>query len=327
MASHIERREFLAALGSAAAWPLAARAQQAGKLPTIAVLGADPAVWASWTAAFEARLGQLGWLQGRTVTIEYRWAEGRATGDAEIAAEFVRQKVDVILTYATAALAVKRATSVIPVVFVLASDPIGAGLVTTLGRPDGNVTGLSQQAADLASKRVELLREVIPQLHQLVIIGNPGYSDTKREIDEVQSVARTLGLEIAPLEVRRPDDIAIAFETMKGGADALYVVGDPLTAANRTRIITFALSMRLPMIFNTREHVQAGGLMSYGPNFPDQFRRAADYVDKILRGSKPADIPVEQPTKFDLVINLTTAKALRLKIPESFLLRADEVIE
>ena len=328
MASYIARRKFLAALGgAAAAWPLAARGQQAGKLPTIAVLGADPTVWAPWTAAFEARLGQLGWLQGRTVTIEYRWAEGRATGDAEIAAEFVRQKVDVILTHATAALAVKRATSVIPVVFVLASDPIAAGLVTTLGRPDGNVTGLSQQAADLASKRVELLREVIPQLHQLVIIGNPGYSDTKREIDEVQSVAHTLGLEIAPLEVRRPGDIAIAFETMKGGADALYVVADPLTAANRTRIITFALSMRLPMIFNTREHVQAGGLMSYGPNFPDQFRRAADYVDKILRGSKPADIPVEQPTKFDLVINLTTAKALGLKIPESFLLRADEVIE
>ena len=324
----MRRREFIAGLGgAAAAWPLAIEAQPVAKLPTVGVLGANPGVWSPWTAAFEARLGQLGWLPGRTIAIEYRWAEGRRARDAEIAAEFVHQKVEVIVTNAAAALAVMQATTVIPIVFVLATDPLGDGLVTTLARPGGNVTGLSQQAADLASKRVALLREVVPQLHRFAMIGNGSYPDASREIDEVQSAARKFGVKVAVLEVHRPEDIAPAFEAIRGGVDALYVVGDPLIAASRTRIMTFALSMRLPMIFNTREHVRAGGLISYGPDFSSQFRRAAEYVDKILRGTKPADIPVEQPTKFDLVVNLTTARALGLTVPPTLLAIADEVIE
>ena len=246
---------------------------------------------------------------------------------AEIAAEFVRLKVDVIVTTATAVPTVKQATSVIPIVFALGTDPLGSGLVASLARPGGNVTGLSIQQSDIAGKRLELLREVVPGLRRLAIMGNVGYPKAVLEMGEVQAAARTLGLEVAPLEIRRAEDIAPAFEALKGSADALYVVGDALVHANRTRIITFALSARLPTIFNNRDYVEAGGLMSYGPNFSDLFRRAADLVDKILRGTKPGDIPVEQPTKFDLVINLTTAKALGLEVPPTLLARADEVIE
>ena len=200
-------------------------------------------------------------------------------------------------------------------------------MVASLARPGGNVTGLSIQSTDLAGKRLELLREVVPNLHRLAIMANVGDSQAVLEVGEVQAAARTLGLEVAPLEIRRAGDIAPVFETFKAQADALYVVQNALVAANRTRIITLALGARLPTIFNNRSHVQAGGLMSYGPNFPDLFRRAADFADKILRGTKPSDIPVEQPTKFDLAFNLTTAKALGLAIPEPILSRADEVIE
>jgi putative tryptophan/tyrosine transport system substrate-binding protein len=209
----------------------------------------------------------------------------------------------------------------------LAGDPVGGGVVASLARPGGNVTGLSIQSTDLASKRLELLREVLPRLRRLAIIGNVGFSQVVLEMGEVQAVARGLGIEVAPLEIRRAEDIAPAFEALKAQADALYVVGDALVNTNRTRIMTFSLSARLPTSFNSRVFVQAGGLMSYGPNFSDQFRRTAEMVDKILRGTKPGDIPVEQPSRFELVINLTTAKALGLTIPESFLLRADEVIE
>jgi ABC-type uncharacterized transport system substrate-binding protein len=200
-------------------------------------------------------------------------------------------------------------------------------LVASLARPGGNVTGLSNQAIDLASKRLELLREVVPRLRRLAIMVNIGYPAAVLEMGEVQVAARTLSLEVALLEIRRANDIAPAFEALKAQADALYIVGDALVNANRTRIITLALGARLPIMFNTRIYVQAGALMSYGPNFLDQFRRTAELVDKILHGAKPADIPVEQPTKFELVLNLTTAKALGLMIPESLLLRADEVIE
>jgi putative ABC transport system substrate-binding protein len=324
----MRRRDFIKVIaGSAAAWPLAARAQQAGKLPTIGLLGADAMGWRQWTDAFTERLRALGWIEGRTVAIEYRWSEGRPERAAEIAAEFVRLKVDLILTAGSAVTTLMQATPVIPIVFALAPDPVGAGLVASFARPGGNVTGISIQATDLASKRVEFLREIVPGLHRLAVMVNVGYPQAVREMGEVQAAARTLGIDVAPLEIRRAEDIAPAFAALKAQADALYIAIESLILANRTSIITLAVGARLPTIFGTRDYVQAGGLMSYGPNFADLFRHAADMVDKILRGTKPGDIPVEQPTKFELVLNLTTAKALGLTIPESFLSRADELIE
>jgi putative ABC transport system substrate-binding protein len=274
------------------------------------------------------RLRELGWIEGRTVAIEYRWAEGRSERAAEIAAEFARRKVDVIVTSGTALIeAAKQATSVIPIVFAAAGDPVGTGLVASLARPGGNVTGLSLQQTETTGKRLELLREVVPGLGRLAILANVDNPAVVLDMREVQTTARTLNLEVITLEIRRGEDIAPAFEALNGRAEALYVVIDALVNTHRIRINTLALAARLPTMNTFREVVEAGGLMSYGANFPDLYRRAADYVDKILRGTKPADIPVEQPTKFDLVINLTTAKALGLKIPESFLARADEVIE
>jgi putative ABC transport system substrate-binding protein len=324
----VKRREFITLVGGAAAWPLAARAQQPGKLPTIGLLGSGTAsAWGQWVAAFVKRLRELGWIEGNTVAIEYRWAEGRPERYAEFAAEFVRLKVDVIVTVGGAVLAAKQATSAIPIVFAAANDPLGTGLVPSLARPGGNVTGLSSQGADLASKRVELLREVVPGLRRLAIMSNPGYSAAVLEMGEAESAARTLGLDVVRLEIRQAPDIAPAFEALKGRAEALYVAADPILTTYRVRIITLANVARLPLIASASEFVEAGGLVSYGPNQPDLWRRAGDYVDKVLRGTKPADIPVEQPTKLDLVINLTTAKALGVTIPESLLLRADEVIE
>jgi putative ABC transport system substrate-binding protein len=273
------------------------------------------------------RLRELGWIDGRTIAIEYRWTEGRPERTTEIAAEFVRLKVDVIVTFGTAVPIVKQATTVIPVVFAIAQDPVGGGLVASLAKPGGNVTGLSLQASDVAGKRVELLREVVPQLRRLAILVDFGNPQSVLEMGEVQAAARMLGIEVAPLAIRRAEDIAPAFEALKPQADALYVVTNALINANRTRIITLALSARLPTIFNTRDLVQAGGLMSYGPKNSDLFRHSADYVDKILRGMKPGDIPVEQPTKFEFVFNLTTAKALAVTVPSSLLARADEVIQ
>jgi putative tryptophan/tyrosine transport system substrate-binding protein len=324
----MRRRDLITLLSGAAAWPLAARAQQA-KLPTIGFLGAStPSGQSQRTAAFVQRLHELGWVEDRTVTIEYRWAEGRADRAAEIAAEFVRLKVDVIFTSGTpATLAAKQATSVTPIVFAGVADPIGTGMVASLARPGGNVTGSSVQSADLAGKRLALLHEAVPDLRRLAILGNPDTPAAVTEIAEAQAAAPALGLESSTFEIRRAEDIAPAFDALAGRADALYVATDPLLFTHRIRINTLALGARLPTVYNLREGVEAGGLMSYGPNFPDQFRRAADFVDKILRGAKPADIPVEQPTKFDLVINLTTAKALGFTVPEAFLLRADEVIE
>jgi putative tryptophan/tyrosine transport system substrate-binding protein len=326
--SDIRRREFLALLGATAAWPPAVRAQQPAKLPTVGFVGSNASAWSPWTADFVQRLRELGWIEGRTIAIEYRWSEGRPERNAEIAAEFVRLKVDVIVTNNFALPTLMQATEVIPIVFALANDPVGGGWVESLARPGRrNVTGLSMQSTDLASKRVELLREVLPRLRRLAAIGNAGNPQSVLEMGEVQAVARGLGIEVAPLEIRRAEDIAPAFEALKAQADALYVVGDALINANRTRIMTLSLSARLPTIFNARVFVQAGGLMSYGPNFSNQFRRTAELVDKILRGTKPGDIPVEQPSRFELVINLTTAKALGLEVPPTLLARADEVIE
>ena len=309
------RREFIKLLGgAAAAWPMVARAQQAAKLPTVGFLGTST-FRSQWITAFVQRLRELGWIEGRTVAIEYRWAEGRSERFAEIAAEFVRFKVDVIFTTGSAVLAVKHTTSVIPVVFTLAQDPLGTGLVASLARPGGNVTGISNQQTDLAAKRLELLREVVPTLRRLAILANAGNPAAVLEMFDVQATARTLSLEVTTSEFRQVEGFEPAFETLKGGTDALYVCSDSLTFTHRVRIKTLALALRMPMIYVERENVEAGGLMSYGPNFPDLFRRAADYVDKILRGAKPADLPVEQPTKFDLVVNLTTAKALGLTMP------------
>jgi putative ABC transport system substrate-binding protein len=326
----MKRREFITLVGGASVmWPLAARAQQQ-KLSTIGFLGTTTAsAQVQRTTAFAQRLRQLGWIEGQTVAIEYRWAEGRYERFAEIAAEFIRLKVDVIVTAATApVLAAKQATSVIPIVFAVAGDPVGGGLVASLARPGGNVTGLSLQQTDLAAKRLELLREVLPGLRRLAIMGNVGSPMIVLELREVQSTASSAGLAVATLEIARREDIPLAFEAaLNGRADALYVCADPLVNANRLGIVTSAQIARLPTMFGEREHVEAGGLMSYGPNLPDLFRRAAEYVDKILRGAKPTDLPVEQPTKFELVINLKIAKALGVEVPAILLARADEVIE
>lgn len=329
MAIKIVRRKFIAGLVSAAVWPLAVRAQQPAKPPTIGFLGPlTPSVQSEWTAAFVQRMREHGWIDGRTIAIEYRWAEGRSERFAEIAAEFVRLPVNVIVTGGTAAvIAAKQATLVIPIVFGTAGDPVGTGLVASLARPGGNVTGFSNESADLPGKRLDLLRKVVPGLHRLAIMANVGGPIGVLEMREVQAAAGTLGLQVSTLELRRAEDIGPAFETLKDRADALYVVTDPLVNSNRAEINALALGARLPTMHGLRGYVDAGGLMSYGANIPESFRRAGDYVDKILRGAKPADLPVEQPTKFDLVINLKTAKTLGLTVPEPLLARADAVIE
>jgi putative tryptophan/tyrosine transport system substrate-binding protein len=324
----MRRREFIGVLGgTAAAWPLAARAQQPAKLPTIGFLGqSTPSVEGLRLAAFLKRLRELGWIEDRNVAIEYGWGEGSGERFAKIAADFVRRKV--IVTSGTAnVVAAKQATSVIPIVFAVAGDPIANDLVASLARPGGNITGLSTVATDLAGKRVELLREAVPGIRRLATIGNVSNPLSVLEMSEVQAAAGRLGLEAVVLGIRRAEDIAPAFEGLRAPASALYVVADPLVNTNHAPIHTLAMGARLPAIYNARERVEAGGLMSYGPNFPELYRRAADFVDRILRGAKPGDIPVEQPTKFDLVINLTTAKALGVDLPPTLLARADGVIE
>jgi putative tryptophan/tyrosine transport system substrate-binding protein len=325
----MRRRDFITLLGTAVTWSLAARAQQSAKLPLIGFLGQSaPSSENQRLTAFVQRLRELGWTEGRNIVIEVRWAQARPERAAEFAAEFVRLKADVIVTSGTPqVLAIKQVTSVVPIVFAVAGDPVGTGLVSSLARPGGNITGLSVLATDLAGKRIELLREVVPNLRRLGIIGNAGNPLILQEMSEYRAAASMLGLEVAVFEIRQAEDIAPTFELLKGRAEALYVCQDLLTLANRVRINTLALGARLPVMLASREQVEAGGLMSYGPDFLDLFRRSADYVDKILRGAKPADLPVEQPTKFDFVLNLTTAKALGVMMPPSLLARADEVIE
>jgi putative tryptophan/tyrosine transport system substrate-binding protein len=326
----MRRRDFVALLGgAAAAWPLSARAQQPTKLRIIGYLGSSTALAQSqWVAAFLQRLRQLGWVEGRTIAMEYRWAEGRNDRFGEIAAEFVRLKVDVIVTSGTVpTLAAKRTTSDVPIIFAVASDPVGNALVASLARPGGNVTGLSIQQTDLAAKKLTLLRDTVPDLRRLAIMANIGSPAGVLEMGEVQATARTLGIEVSPLGLRRSEDIAPAFEEVKGRAEALYICGDALITNNRIQIISSALGARLATMCPSREHVDAGGLMAYGPSFPHLYGRAADYVDKILHGVKAGDIPVEQPAKFEFVINLKTAKALSLEVPLHLQQLADEVIE
>ena len=324
----MKRRDFITLLGGAAAWPVAARAQQPGKPPTIGILGSGSAAWSRWVSALMQRLRELGYVENRTIAIEYRWTEGHDERYAAMAAELVGLKVDVIVALGTPAIvAARKATAVISIVFPIASDPVGDGLVASLSRPGGNVTGLSTQQPDLAGKRLEILREIVPGLSRLVVLANGHNPLAILNVGEVQAAAPKLGLEVNILDVKRADDIAPAIEQLKGRTQAIYVVGDSFVFENQIQINPLALVARLPTMHTGRAYIETGGLVSYGPSFSDLFRRAGDYVDKILKGAKPADIPVEQPTKFELMINLKTAKALGLEVPPMLLARADEVIE
>jgi putative ABC transport system substrate-binding protein len=325
----MNRRSFIGMMaGGLLVAPLVAEAQQTAKLPTIGLLAAStPSTDGHRIAAFSQRLRELGWTEGRNIAFEYRWAEGRSARFAELAAELVRLKVDVIVTWGTPIYAAKQATSVIPIVFPVAGDPVGTGLVASLARPGGNLTGFSTQHSEMQIKRLEILRQIVPNLRRLAIMGNIGTPGAVVAMRELREMAPTLGLQVTVSEVRQAEDLAPAFQTLKGRADALLVYPDVLFNKNRDRVAALALDARMPTMHGFREPVEAGGLLSYGPDYLELFRGTADYVDKILHGAKPADLPVEQPTKFELVINLKTAKALGLTIPPSLLQRADQVIE
>jgi putative ABC transport system substrate-binding protein len=327
----MKRREFIGLIGGASVtWPLvrplAAHAQQ---VPIIGLLGANSSSsQGKWTEAFVQRLREVGWIEGSTVAIHARWAEGQSERYAEIAAEFVRMKVSIIVTSGgSAVMAAKRSTTDIPIVFATAGDPVVNGLVASLARPGGNATGLSIQSPELAGKRLELLREVIPGLRRLAFMINVDSPVALPEDGGVKAAASALGLEVDRLEIRRPKDIALAFASLKDDVGALYVLAEPLTTSNGSQIAALSRAARLPTMFGNEANIRVGGLMSYAPRFSDLWRRAADYVNKILRGAKPGDLPVEQPTKFDLVVNLKTAKALGIELPPTLLARADEVIE
>jgi putative ABC transport system substrate-binding protein len=324
----MQRRAFLSLFGVAVAYrSLGARA--GGKRPTVGFLvPGTQAAYAQWLAGFVQRMRELGWIEGGNVEIIYRWTDGVKERYAEIAAEFVKLKVDVIVTSGSeGVVAAKQATSAIPIVFAATADPVAIGLVESLARPGGNITGFSAQSTETAAKQVELLQELVPGLQRLAILTNPDSPGMMAETASVQGAARTAGLEAVTLAVRRAEEITAVFDGLNNKADALYCVPGPLTGTNRVRIVTLALAAKLPAIYGTRNDVDAGGLMPYGPDVADLFRRAAGIVDKILRGTKPADIPVEQPTKVLLFVNLTTAKALGLAVPQSILLRADDLIE
>ena len=326
----MRRREFtIFFISAAAALPLAARAQQPAKRPTIGFIGSGTeASQKQLINAFLQRLRELGWVDGHTVAVEYRFTDGLFERSPEFAAEFVRLKVDVIVTSAVPNIvAAKQATSTIPIVFTSSGDPVGNGIVESLARPGGNVTGLSLLTSDLVGKRLDLLREALPSVRRLATLANIGYSAAVLEAVQVEQTGRTLGLDVTTIELRRVEEFEQAIGALKGRTDALYIATDPLLITHRDRISTFALAARLPTISGVRQYVEAGGLMSYGPSFSDLYRRSGEYVDKILRGAKPADIPVEQPVKFDLVMNLNTAKALGLTFPTALISRADDVIE
>ena len=321
------RRRLLLGGGLLAA--TGARAQQPAKGPTIGLLyTSTPLLGKARVAAFVKRLGELGWVDGRNITIDLRWGEGSAERVDEALSDFVRRNVDIIVINGDVQVrAAKPKTATIPIVISSAGDPVGTGLVASLARPGGNVTGLSLALTETAGKRLELLREVVPSLRRVAILGNFSNPTIALEFEAVQAAARTLGLETIRTEIRKADDIAPAIEALKGRADGLYVCVDPLVGTNGKRINELALAARLPTMHSFRELVDAGGLIGYGPDVTDMFRRAADFVGRILRGAKPGDIPVEQPTKFVLVINLKTAKALDLTLSPTMLARADEVIE
>jgi ABC-type uncharacterized transport system substrate-binding protein len=320
------RREFISLLGGAmAAWPLAAaRAEQAGKIPRIGIIDDSP-IW----NAFRHGLRDLGYLEGQNIAFEYRYASGLPDRLAWVAAELVRRPVDLIATFGTPpTLAAKQATTTIPIVMVGVGDPVGAGLVSSLARPGGNITGNTILGPEVAGKRLQLLKEVVPSLSRVAFLWNPDNASHPAQVAELQVAVQTLGIKLIPVAVRSSDEFDNAFAAMiRERPDAFLMTNDPFHQLNIGTIIDFLANNRLPGMFLTREIVVAGGFLSYGASLPDLFRRAAIYVDKILKGTKPADLPVEQPVKFELAINLKTAKALGLAIPESFLLRVDEVIE
>ena len=326
----MRRREFIKLIGGAAASrPLAARAQQQS-LPVVGILSAQSQVSeAALLAEWEKGLNDTGYIGGRNVLFEYRFADGHGDRLAMLAADLVRRQVAVLVANTTPpALAAKAATTTIPIVFMTGVDPVEVGLVTSFNRPGANVTGTSLQTLDLAGKRFELFRETIPNVRRLAIMADASFPQAMLELGAVKDLARKFSIEVIPLEIRGTEDIAPAFDKLKTEkTDALYVVINELLNANRLRIVTSAQTAKLPTIFGTRDWVLSGGLMSYGPNFPALFGRAAEITDRILRGTKPGDIPVEQPTKFELVINLKTAKALDLPVPKGLLALADDVIE
>ena len=314
--------------GAALVSTSAAFGQQTAKLPIVGFLVAGTqASHGAWVAAFVERLSKLGWTDGRNVKIEYRWAGGDVPQIIEFAAEFVHRKVDVIITSAYGVVAAKQATSTIPIVFAAYGDAVSNGIVESLARPGGNVTGLSIQPQELSSKRLELLRDIIPNVRRLAALVNTDYSGVKQEVIGIRQASAKLNIQPNILEIRTADDIDVAMATLTNQTDALYVYSEPLTNANKAKIIEAATAAKIPTIFGFREFVDAGGLISYGANFIDLFARAAEFTDKILRGAKPADMPIQQPVKFDFIINLKTAKALGLNISETVLTRADEVIE
>jgi len=325
----MERRRFIEVIaGGFVAAPLAAEAQQAGKVPRIAYIRAE-APPAADVEAFRQGLREHGYVEGKNIVVEYRWADGNDQRLRAIVADLIRVKVDLIVASAPAAArAAKEATTTIPIVMVLVADPVAFGFVASLARPGGNVTGFAFLLPELSGKRLQLLKDAIPRLSRVAVLWNAANPYKAFDLKEVQAVAEALRVAVETLPVRGPDDFAHAFETaVASGAGGLITLDDPFTIAHRTRIVSLALKYRLPALYGVRPFADAGGLMSYGPDRVDQNRRAATYVDKILRGAKPADLPVEQPTKFELVINLKTAKALELTISPSLLGRADQVIE
>lgn len=325
----MRRRDFFGFFGAVTVFtPFYARAQRSHKLPLVGFLGvASAAVWAPQVASFTQRLRELGWIEGETVSIVYRWAEGHIDRYAAFAAEFVELKVDVIVTVGSAIPAVKQATSTIPIVFAAAVDPLGSGFVASLARPGGNITGLSLQSSDMASKRIALLRQVIPDLNHLAIMADTGYPAAIHESSDVAAAAQQLGLSVSIFKIHAASDIAPAISGLNGKIRALYVCTDALVIANVSSINALAQEASVATIWSAREFSKAGGFMSYGANEIDLFRRAGDYVNKIIRGANPADLPVEQPTKIELVLNLKTAKALGVTVPAEVLALADEVIE
>jgi putative ABC transport system substrate-binding protein len=328
----VKRREFITLLGgAAAAWPLRAGAQQAGKVYRIGVLEMTSATLnVANVYALRAGLRQLGYFEGQNLVIEYRSADGRDDRFPGLARELLALKVDVIVTRGTpAAKAAKNATSTVPVVMAASGDPLGTGLVTSLSRPGGNITGLSAIVGELAPKRLELIREIVPGLARIAVLANTSNDAVRRDWAGIETAARSLGVQAQLLDLRNSDALGPTFDAAGAArrAGALVVVIDAITLANRQRIVDLAMKYRLPAIYSSREFVDIGGLISYGVSYPDLYRRAATYVDKILKGAKPADLPVEQPTKFEMVINLKTANAISLDIAPTMLTRADEVIE
>lgn len=326
----MKRRQFTAALGTALVWPFSLRAQVAAKIPRIGFLGNSTAVLeANLTGPFRARLRELGYDEGRTVVIEYRWAEGDYDQFPKLVAELIATGVDVIVTAGTpAAAAVKAATSTLPVVMVAVGDPVGTGLISSLARPGGNLTGLSSIAPDLEGKRLELLRELNPKLSHVALFFNPLNPFHVVSLQQARVAAQTLQIRLQAHEIRHVEDLAPAFEAIvREKPEALLILADRVFLHERNRLMDFANQQKLPNVTAYRELVEAGGLLSYGPSYEDMHRRAADYVDKILKGAKPGSLPVEQPTKFTLIVNLKAAKALGLTVPPLLLARVDEVIE